>query len=299
VLALACWPPEVRIDNPPEERQPARVVAEARPPAASPAQSGAGSAVEAPLPARPAAPAPSAMPADAGPCGLDGTPCCAPANACADGLDCDLASGLCRAAEEAPASTGGAVSAPSAALRFNAGPAQAEHGGIGGEPFSQLCPAEQVVIGIRAFADDNLWGLGLNCGQLQLSPSGDAISVLPLEELPVLGGGLEPVPPLIGLSCPPQMVVTAVGWSLWQPFTDQQQVVKQLQLTCSELLVGPERQLRQGAAAVGAAGVVGDSTEPVLQSCGEQGAVSGFTGRSGAAIDALATSCVTLSLEAP
>ena len=44
------------------------------------------------------------------------------------------------------------------------------------------------------------------------------------------------------------------------------------------------------------AGMLGMSDSPVVQTC-EQGAVGGFTGRSGGAIDALSTSCVTLSIE--
>lgn len=173
-------------------------------------------------------------------------------------------------------------------------------GGIGGEPFGSLCREDQVLVGIRALVADDLWGLGLNCGRLELSPSdtGYAVKVLPLDQLSPFGGnGIDPAPPLVEYSCPPQMVVTAVSWTLWQPFVAMQQVVKQMQLTCSELTIGADRQLRAGpTTALLIAGMLGQSDSPVLQTC-EQGVVGGFTGRSGGAIDALSTSCVTLSIE--
>lgn len=172
-------------------------------------------------------------------------------------------------------------------------------GGIGGEPFGSVCREDQVLIGVRALGADDLWGLGVNCGRLQLSPTsaGYAVDVLPLDQLSLFGGdGIQPTPPLVEYSCPRPMVVTAVSWTLWQPFVDLQQVVKQMQLTCTELSVGPDRQLRAGpATALLSAGMVDESGSPVLQTCGDA-VVSGFTGRSGGAIDALSTSCVTLSV---
>jgi hypothetical protein len=231
---------------------------------------------------------------------LEGTKCCAPANACAENLRCDSASTVCVAlAEQVDESPPVPVPVPTYGIVSSSSVAQPEVGGIGGSPFSAFCPSDQVLIGIRAVADDNLWGLGLNCGRLQLSPSGAGyvVSVLPLDEFAVIAGGaIDPPPPLVEFACPPQMVVTALAWTLWQPFVDMQDIVKQVQLTCSELSVSPERQLRTGpASAVLSAGTAGDS--PVSQACGERGAVSGLTGRSGGAIDALSTSCVTLSVE--
>ncbi|MEY2934132.1 MAG: hypothetical protein RL033_4881 [Pseudomonadota bacterium] len=185
-------------------------------------------------------------------------------------------------------------------IRSGLGAEQPLAGGIGGEPFGSLCREDQVLVGIRALVADDLWGLGLNCGRLELSPSntGYAVKVLPLDQLSPFGGnGINPAPPLVEYSCPPQMVVTAASWTLWQPFVEMQQVVKQMQLTCSELTIGADRQLRPGpTTALLIAGMLGTSDSPVLQSC-EQGAVSGFTGRSGGAIDALSTSCVTLSID--
>lgn len=188
---------------------------------------------------------------------------------------------------------------PVYAVRTSAGSAQPLLGGIGGQPFGAVCREDQVLIGIRALVADDLWGLGVNCGSLELSPSGAGytLTVLPLDQLSLFGGnGIQPTPPLVEYSCPPPMVVTAVSWTLWQPFVDLQQVIKQMQLTCSELSVGADRQLRAGATtALLAAGMVGESSSPAQQTCSE-GAVSGFTGRSGGAIDALSTHCVALSV---
>jgi hypothetical protein len=180
----------------------------------------------------------------------------------------------------------------------SAGTEHAQHGGVGGEPFAAPCPGDQLVIGMRALADDNFWGLGLNCGRLELIPGSSVVNVLPLDQLPLLGGSVEPAPPLLEFACPPQMVVTAAAWTLWQPFEAMQQVLKQLQLTCSELRLGADGQLELGpTVAVLPAGVVGESDSPVLQACDFPGAVSGFTGRSGGALDALATRCALLSVE--
>lgn len=302
-LLTACWPPEVSITNPPEVETPVTSAPQASTPATSPGQ-GMTPPGAAPPPAAqaPAAPSPEpplpAQPSAADPCGLVDTRCCPPADACAEALRCDPSSGTCVPAVDEADDV--ALPAPSYALRLRPGPEQQQVGGVGGEPFSALCPSDQVLIGIRALADDNLWGLGVNCGRVLLSDAGDDVTVLPLDQFTMFGGGvvLEPPPPLLEYACPPQMVVTAMSWSLWSPLTDMQQIVKQVQLTCSELSVGPDRVLRVGdAATVLAAGTVGDSTSPVLQTCGEQGVVSGVTGRAGGAIDALSTACVTLAIE--
>lgn len=185
-------------------------------------------------------------------------------------------------------------------VRSSAGVEQPLIGGLGGEPFGAVCRADQVLIGIRALVADDLWGLGVNCGSLELTPAsnGYALNVLPLDQLSLFGGnGIQPTPPLVEYTCPAPMVVTAVSWTLWQPFVDPtQQVLKQMQLTCSELSLSADGQLRAGGTtALLAAGMVGQSDSPVLQTCGG-GVVSGFTGRSGGAIDALSTSCVSLSV---
>ncbi|MEY2932982.1 MAG: hypothetical protein RL033_3731 [Pseudomonadota bacterium] len=284
---------------------PVTVTAAASPPVASPTPGSQDAAPEAQAPAATPVPAmaPGAVQPVAAPCGLEATKCCAPANACAEGLRCDSASTVCVALAEEPEDESlpvpVAVPVPTYGIRSSSSVAQPEVGGVGGSPFSAFCPSDQVLIGIRAVADDNLWGIGLNCGRLELSPSGAGyvVSVLPLDEFAVIAGGaVDPPPPLVEYACPPQMVVTALAWTLWQPFVDMQDIVKQVQLTCSELSVSPERQLRTGpTTAVFNAGTAGDL--PVSQACGERGAVSGLTGRSGGAIDALSTSCVTLSVE--
>lgn len=197
-----------------------------------------------------------------------------------------------------PACTGAAC--PVYAVRSSASVEQPLIGGYGGEPFGAVCREDQVLIGIRALAADDLWGVGVNCGSLELSSTstGYALSVLPLDQLSLFGGnGVQPTPPLVEYSCPPRMVVSAVSWTLWQPFVDPtQQVLKQMQLTCSELSLVADGRLRAGGTtALLTAGMVGDSASPVLQTCGE-GVVNGFTGRSGGAIDALSTSCVSLSV---
>lgn len=205
------------------------------------------------------------------------------------------------AQERAPFTCSGS-DCPVYAVRASAGSEQPMIGGEGGSPFGSVCREGQVVVGIRALGADDLWGLGVNCGRLELSPRGTGygLDVIPLDQLSLFGGnGLEPSPPIVEYSCPPQMVVTAVSWTLWQPFVGMQQVLKQMQLTCSELTVGPDGLLRAGTAtALLAAGMVDETDSPVLQTCAEQGAVSGFTGRSGGAIDALSTNCVVLSVDA-
>lgn len=303
-LLTACWPPEVNITSPPEAEAPLTSSPQPSTPAPSPGsattESGAAPAPAAPAPT---APAPTAQPApapasDSDPCGLQNTRCCPPADACAEALRCDAASRTCVPAAEEPGAV--APPAPSYALRLRPGPEQLQVGGVGGDPFSALCPGDQVLIGIRAIADDNLWGLGIHCGRVLLSDGGDAVTVLPLDQFSIFGGTVEldPPPPLLELTCPAQSVVTALSWTLWQPFVDMQDIVQQVQLTCSELSVGPDRLLRASAAAtVLAAGSVADGSSPVLQACGEQGVVSGVTGRAGGAIDALSTSCVTLAIE--
>lgn len=296
-LGSACWPPEVSITGSPQLEEPVLSSPQASLPSPGPAQALPEDSPQ-PVVAAPPAPAPSAQQPDPDPCGLENTRCCPPANACAESLRCEPGSQTCVAA--AGETDEVALPAPTYVLRFDPGPEQLQVGGDGGSPFSALCPSDQVLIGMRAVADENLWGLGVSCGRLLLSDQGDALSVLPLEPFAVFGGTvvIEPPPPLLEYACPPQMVVTAVSWTLWQPFSDPQDIVEQVQLTCSELSVGPDRLVRVGSpAAVLAAGAVGDSGAPVLQTCGEQGVVSGLTGRSGGAIDALSTSCVTLSVE--
>ena len=91
-------------------------------------------------------------------------------------------------------------------VRSSAAVEQPLVGGAGGEPFGAVCREDQVLIGIRALVADDLWGLGVNCGSLELSStsSGYTVSVLPLDQL----SHLAPQPRhLAGDDVPDQLVI--------------------------------------------------------------------------------------------
>jgi hypothetical protein len=92
------------------------------------------------------------------------------------------------------------------------------------------------------------------------------------------------------------MVLTAVSWSMFLPESWEQPTVKKMRLTSSELAIDAALELTMASTtAILDAGVVREGLEAFSSFLRHDWRGQRFAGRSGAALEALSTNCVTLS----
>jgi hypothetical protein len=185
-------------------------------------------------------------------------------------------------------------------IRVTRAPPGPLHGGDGGAPAEMPCADDEALIGLRVLATDTVWGLGVECGRMDLSrdANGYNVSVVQVSRSVPLGGNVETTPPLTisELPCPPSTVVTAVDTTTWLGLSSA--TLKTISFSCSEVIVTSARQLALAPpSGFLEAGVADTGVMSFSDSCPGTGVVVGFTGRSGAAIDAIAVDCGTLSLD--
>jgi hypothetical protein len=178
------------------------------------------------------------------------------------------------------------------------------HGGLGGNVFPerQLCGPNEVLVGVSGVGSTIAYSLSVHCARLALSrtATGYALKIVPTGMSKAVGGliGPEPPPPFTR-ACPADSIVTAVSGATWLWPGQSMDSVRQISLRCATPTIDAERRLMLSAPL--APLTIGDANDatakPFSDSCGPDGAVVGFTGRSGAYLDALATHCGTLAIE--
>jgi hypothetical protein len=173
----------------------------------------------------------------------------------------------------------------------------------GGGPFEapQLCPANEVLVGISGISGQGIaYSLRVHCARLAISRSatGYALKLVPGFSSTEIGGLIGPErPPPYDLPCPAGAIVTGVSGATWLWPGASALSIRQISLSCAVPSIDAERRLtltRVGSVAIG--DLSDTSVEPFSHACGALGAVAGFTGRNGAYIDALATHCGVLTI---
>ena len=176
------------------------------------------------------------------------------------------------------------------------------HGGsTGGGPFAIPCAPGEVVTGISGLGDDYIvYAFRAHCARLEMKRASGAINVSTRATwMTEMVGGVNLVPVAsFSRNCPPNMIVTKVSGST--SFYNEHATTPSLQrlsLGCSTvkvdaalevtLVAGPTLQIGQDTPA---------PIEVFNESCAGVGAVGGFSGRSGAYLDAAAVHCGVLEI---
>lgn len=171
----------------------------------------------------------------------------------------------------------------------------------GGSPYSMRCGPGEVVIGLRGLGTTAVFGIGVDCGRLDLvvAASGYSVSETPTSMLPVTGGVFTPPPPSFTMRCPSSTFVSRVaGTTAIYDFgnTGSSEILETLSLWCSSAAVDNARHLTVSSPMAGPSqGTVSAVTTAFDVSC-PGGGVNGFVGRSGAAIDEISVSCANASV---
>jgi hypothetical protein len=173
-----------------------------------------------------------------------------------------------------------------------------------------LCPPNEVVVGIEGVgADldasslrDTVWGIAARCAHLGLrrTTTGYVVDIYPdPTALPLQGGNIAPLPSTFIFNCPQSpepTIVSEVSGSTGRPgsYTEDLNVIT---LGCSTVRVDESLQVRVDSPVV--TKTIGSSQGHVMDFsnvCDPGAAVNGFTGRSGAFVDAISISCANLSV---
>jgi hypothetical protein len=96
-------------------------------------------------------------------------------------------------------------------------------------PWTERCPANQVVVGFHGQAGRDLDAVGIDCAPLTVSKTGSGVSHGPITSLPALGGSTGPI---FQDGCQPDQL--AVGSNL-----QAAQIVYQLGLFCAKVSLVP------------------------------------------------------------
>lgn len=169
----------------------------------------------------------------------------------------------------------------------------------GGIAYSLQCPEGQVATGIEGIGDTVAYGLGVRCASLKVAQDSGQLTVSlgATTSTSAVGGLISGPPPSYRLSCPAGMVITAVSGTLWNYPGASVTSVKTLTITCSGLRLADQKV----GLIAGTSLTIGNPEQPPLatfaRSCPAPGAVSGFSGRAGAYIDAIAVHCGKLTLQ--
>jgi hypothetical protein len=165
-------------------------------------------------------------------------------------------------------------------------------------PGCQLCEADEVLVGISGLGSSVALALRVHCARVGLlrTSSDPAVELVPTRMAMLVGGAVTPPPPAYELLCPAGELVTAIGGATWM--WNDSPSIRQLSLTCSRVEVGAAGALSLEPSTTLTIGDTNDATAVgFLDPCGIGSAVVGFTGRSGAYLDAISTQCATLVLK--
>jgi hypothetical protein len=171
----------------------------------------------------------------------------------------------------------------------------------GGGPFSTPCLDGEVMTGISGLGDSNIvYAMRVHCARLELKRNSGVINVTTratwMTDL-VGGDNLTPVP-AFSLPCPPNTIVTKVGGSTeYYNAVATVPSIKRISLTCSPVKVETDFAITLGPGTTLQIGQ--DSAAPLEvfeESCRLPGAAAGFSGRSGAYLDAVAVHCGKLAI---
>lgn len=171
----------------------------------------------------------------------------------------------------------------------------------GGGPFALPCAPGEVVTGISGLGDDYIiYAFRVHCARLEMKRSNGVINVgTRATWMTEQAGGVNLVPVAsFSRTCPPNMIVTRVSGST--SFYNEQATTPSLQrlsLGCSTVKVDAALEITLEA---GPTLQIGQDTpapiEVFHEPCAGVGAVGGFSGRSGAYLDAVAVHCGALEL---
>jgi hypothetical protein len=169
----------------------------------------------------------------------------------------------------------------------------------GGNAYSLQCPEGQVATGIEGIGDTVAYGLGVRCASLKVTQESGQLTVSlgATTSTSAVGGLISGPPPAYRLSCPAGMVISAVSGTLWNYPGATVTSVKTLTITCSGLRLTDQKV----GLTAGSSLTIGTPEQPPLvtfaRNCPAPGAVSGFSGRAGAYIDAISVHCGKLTLQ--
>ncbi len=173
---------------------------------------------------------------------------------------------------------------------------------IGGGSFSLACLEGEVVTGISGLGDSNLaYALRVQCARLRATRAAGGVTVSTILTAPtdMVGGNVEGPPPEYALSCPTNMVVSALSGSTWYYNSATVPSIKRLTIVCSAIKVLPDLKI---SLAAGPTFTIGSDApmaiENFTESCAPSGVLGGISGRYGAYLDGVSTLCGTLKFRA-
>jgi hypothetical protein len=167
----------------------------------------------------------------------------------------------------------------------------------GGTTYEQSCGSQSALVGLDVATDGNaVNGFAAVCAEQVLGGASQNLTVDSGARVALtqVGGNYNPVS---RIECPNGSVVIKVGGSTWH-FNDDPTVlvIKRLELTCARVTVVKQVQVLFTAGDVVSAGSADDTVDVFSDVCPAGQMVVGFSGRAGAAIDALQTRCAPLTI---